>query len=214
MKKKDALNCYKYILGREPGKEELLTGDFENFKELNELRDVFITSPEFIKKYGEKITQLKEKTNSEFMIIKYIGDNNQTNPFWWVVRSDADDEITHGVLNHNIFYEPLELLDILQIDGSNPVLLDIGGNIGAFSLNFAARGWKCYAIEASEKNIEAFDKSIKMNQFDISILKYILHEKTGKMYFHQDGPYGFVSNNVFDSFDCEELNSKIGRAHV
>lgn len=86
------------------------------------------------------------------------------------------------------------------------VLLDIGANIGKFSVIFAMNGWTCCAIEASTLNSSLLKITAKLNDLAIDIEPYILHEKTGKMFFYQNGPFGLVSTEEID----EKSNQILG----
>jgi FkbM family methyltransferase len=57
------------------------------------------------------------------------------------------------------------------------------------------------------------EKSVKANNFDIKVIPKALHEKTGKLYFHSNGPWGIVMteknkhiSEVYDEIDCISLD--------
>jgi FkbM family methyltransferase len=90
------------------------------------------------------------------------------------------------------------------------VFFDIGANIGAISLKLASQGWKGYAFEASRKNAEMLERSVKINNFDIKVINKAVHKKTGMLYFHANGPWGHVvteDNQYFSGGGKEEIES-------
>ena len=70
--------------------------------------------------------------------------------------------------------------------------MDLGRNIGAFSLSFGAMGWKRFVFDASANNVNLLNKSIHLNDFDITIINKAIYDKTGNIYFGQLGPYGLI----------------------
>ena len=100
----------------------------------------------------------------------------------------------------------------LQMVFPNPgTFLDIGANIGVFSLSFAANGWKGYSFEASSKNVDALRNSVALNRFDIEIVDKAVHNKTGDLLFAQNGPWGVVHNDrdanlKYETVSCTTLD--------
>ena len=55
-------------------------------------------------------------------------------------------------------------------------MLDVGANIGVFTLYAAAAGWPVIAVEASEANAMRLQESLTMNNFHNVTLSYKLSE--------------------------------------
>jgi len=93
----------------------------------------------------------------------------------------------------------------------NGTFIDIGANIGAFCISFASRGWKGFSFEASSRNATLLKESVQLNNFDVHVSEIAIYSKTGKIYFVQNGPFGFIPNDVFkgmkyDKIDCTSLD--------
>jgi FkbM family methyltransferase len=135
--------------------------------------------------------------------LQIINTNDLSVSFFWVVYSDASDPISQSAkiskiaIEHNIF----ELLKNLSVG----TYLDLGGNIGAFSLPISALGWNGYIFEASIKNANLLQKSICINDFDITVINKAVYDKTGNIYFGQSGPYGLIQNEMTKGIPWEEI---------
>lgn len=129
--------------------------------------------------------------------------------FVWVTNRDAEDMISQYV--HQGFcgqtpwdYSGEEFWNLFQKPGT---FLDLGANIGAFCFPLAQAGWKGFAVEASERNADVLRKSILLNEFDIQVCEKAVHEKTGTVYFFQDGPQGYVQDHVHGDKPYEEIEA-------
>jgi FkbM family methyltransferase len=137
--------------------------------------------------------------NEKLAITKVSG---REKSFFWVTRMESKDPISEDARNG--------LVDINEeLKGffpKNSIFMDIGANIGAFCLSYAADGWTGYAIEASSNNANILRASIMLNDFDIVLCEKAVYDKTGDIYFFQSGPYGFVKNSVtqgnYEKIEC------------
>ena len=124
------------------------------------------------------------------------------NPFFWVVHSTADDPISQNARSGKINIEH-DLFKLFKVPG---VFLDLGSNIGAFSLPFAAMGWRGYAFEASSQNCNILKKSIHLNDFDITVVNKAIYDKTGNIYFGAGkGGCEFWSNGLIKNEVREDV---------
>jgi len=180
------------ILGREPESEEVLDRSFED---IYKLRDEFINSFEFLNWWSIKPKLIE---SGKFQII-YI--NTSPVSFYWVVDSYANDPISKNAKNSQICIDH-NLFNLFKEPGT---FLDLGGNIGAFSLSFGAMGWKGFVFEASSKNVNLLNKSIHLNDFDITVIDKAIYDKTGKIYFGQHGPFGLIQNEMTQGIKWEEI---------
>jgi len=69
------------------------------------------------------------------------------------------------------------------------VVVDLGANIGAFSLYAAKQGAIVYSVEPEPNNIKALEKNISLNNFSdkIFILPYAISNKKGVAIINDDG---------------------------
>ncbi len=114
--------------------------------------------------------------------------------FLWVCRQDANDFISENAKQGKVCMDPY-LYSIFH--SKKGTFLDLGANIGAFSLPFAIHGWKGFAFEAGSKNADVLKKSILLNDFDITVMEQAVYDRTGSIKFLENGPWGSVENDVF-----------------
>ena len=70
--------------------------------------------------------------------------------------------------------------------------LDLGANIGTFSLFYASNGWTGHAFEASRQNCNLLSKSIILNDFNIELTNVAISDKNGYISFIEDNEVGFI----------------------
>ena len=192
------LMAYKLILGREPENDNALNRHFTDYQDL---RQQFMNSEEF----KQIISEHKGSESNQIIGIIDIAEiysHNKNQRFLWCINNDATDLVSNNARKGNISIEP-SLSCLFTTKGT---FLDIGANIGAFCLSFAADGWNGYAFEASSKNAFALKSSIALNGFDIQVIESAVWEKTGKIYFMQQGPYGLVKNDLMLNAQYEEID--------
>lgn len=114
---------------------------------------------------------------------------SEKSKFFWVTYTDANDNVSTSAHNAQSWF-PDELKELCQM--KDKYFLDIGANIGGVALYLAACGWKGFAIEASSKNVEVLRKSKELNNFEIHIEDVGVWNKSGEIYFVQNGPWGYV----------------------
>lgn len=128
--------------------------------------------------------------------------NDQT--YLWVCSQAAKDTISEYAKQGRSCMHP-DLFTIFQ--KKQGVFLDLGANIGAFSLPFAAHGWKGYAFEAGSKNTDVLKKSILLNDFDITVVEQAVYDRTGSIKFVENGPWGSVENDIFHEENAVVLDT-------
>ncbi len=105
------------------------------------------------------------------------------------------------------------------VDG---VTVDIGANIGAFTLLAANHGSKVYAVEPEPHNLEAMKKNITLSGLDnlITSIPYgisnfkgtaVIHDSGGGSSIKDDGTFGseievMTLDNLFDLYHIEKVN--------
>jgi len=126
------------------------------------------------------------------------------------VETDAEssDPVSESIRNGIM---PVEEQLFNLFPNQNGTFLDLGANIGAFCLSFASQGWNGFCFEASSKNASLLKNSINHNNFDIKVFETAVYSKTGKIYFVQNGPFGFIPNDVhkdmqYERIDCVSLD--------
>ena len=109
--------------------------------------------------------------------------------FWMATEKNAQDDISVAAKEGRLSCGNVELLQLFNGKGT---FLDLGANIGVFSLGFASQGWKGIAFEAGKHNYEVLQTSLEKNAFDVSLYNKAISDKTGMLYFYENGPWGQV----------------------
>ncbi len=96
-----------------------------------------------------------------------------------------------------VWREQYEFLRFFPGEGT---FIDIGANIGVLSCLYCSKGWKGYAIEASERNVKCIKKSRDFNDLQLEIGEFAVSDKTQILRFLENGPWGTVQNDISDCF--------------
>ena len=80
----------------------------------------------------------------------------------------------------------------------NEVLIDVGSNVGIYSLFAGKKEIKTYSIEPFKKNYQSLKKNIKLNRLkNIIPLNYAISNFNGKAFFHNGGDNRFGATGGF-----------------
>lgn len=90
-----------------------------------------------------------------------------------------DTTIVPGLINGD--YEDYELHVFEKLIESKMIVLDIGANIGVYSLIAAARGATVYAFEPVPENLEFLRRNCELNHANVNIVPVAIGEKTGRV---------------------------------
>jgi FkbM family methyltransferase len=147
--------AYRLFLDREPDSDSMVQQKLWSWSNTPELRTDFMTSPEFRAKNPDTAY-----INEPNIVIKEIEEN---------VRLFVD--LSDLVIGLNIIrgsYERSELEIVRRVVQADQTVLDIGANIGLFSMIMAARvgpGGHVYAFEPMPMNADLLERSIVENHF-------------------------------------------------
>lgn len=122
--------------------------------------------------------------------------------FFAVLDKNDNDPITLALRTGNIVGIESRLLEIFPHTNNN-YFVDLGANIGSFSLFLGANGWRGCAVEASPHNVDLLQKSVALNDFNITVVNKAISDYTGSLYFRSNGPWGEVVKEPLPG--CEEL---------
>lgn len=200
--KEDVKNAYRYILGRDENSEDAIHFWMDHADSWQELRKYFLASEEYQLKHADSTIS---DSHEDFYLKKC--DKN----LLWCLRSDGNDNVSQAIKAKGSWNEAAGLQETVSALNKNNkiggVVLDLGANVGAISVPFAQAGWHAIAVEAGSRNVDALRITSKLNNLDIEVLPYIVHAETGTMYFHQNGPWGFVTNDIVKEKDAQPLNA-------
>jgi FkbM family methyltransferase len=113
-----------------------------------------------------------------------------------VVGVEDRDEISEAIRNGT--YPPFPHFQLgfsLIRPGSRVV--DLGANVGIFSVPAAALGCEVLSIDASPHNIALINESVAQNSFHkVQVVFCAVTDHVGHLDFVEKGPWGFVANDV------------------
>ena len=75
-----------------------------------------------------------------------------------------------GIWEENITNHILDILDAES--NKDSIVIDVGANIGYYSLLFASKGYNCYSFEPDPNNFEKLEESVKVNKYTEKIRLY------------------------------------------
>jgi len=115
-------------------------------------------------------------------------------PFGMFLESSTTDSGALEYLKGNYFNNYLVwLLTRFQQPGDR--VLDLGANVGTFSLAAAAAGFQVLAVEASPKHVELLRRSKQHNGFgDLQVVHAAASDRPGVLRFHPAEQWGMVAH--------------------
>src|SRR3990167_4735775 len=84
---------------------------------------------------------------------------------------------------HEIHYDAiyLDVVTVLDKEKKDPVIVDVGANIGITVQYFREHAKKVYAIEPSTEHFEALSKNKEFNHWDnVELFKYAIADRDGE----------------------------------
>ncbi|NLR97972.1 FkbM family methyltransferase [Rhizobium sp. P38BS-XIX] len=179
----DIENCYKFILGRQVNADErdAIAQDLLKLTDipLEEHRHRFLRSVEFHHRYGEL---LFDNFVPKSIFVLYETKNN------FKVHLDLRQyHMSFGIMNGE--YERFDIDLVKAILPDNGQFIDVGGNVGYYSLSVAAhpsfRG-NVLAFEPLPKLWNLFNRSIMENGFEdrVTVLQLALADEPGQMHLN------------------------------
>ena len=159
----DVVACYRLFLGREPDEEGarsffglVSTGQVPILK----LAALFMNSPEALQLRTHMATAA-----DRLELVELDGFRMTVAPEW--------NHINEAIALYKQ-YEPHITRHIVEMLAPGKVFIDIGANIGYYSLLAAAKGANVYAFEPNARNIWLLKKNAHDNNLKINILPYAL----------------------------------------
>ena len=193
--REDVINCYRYILGREPESDAVIEAHLHWFKSLVELRKNFLNCNEFVKTWGVLAqygnvfyfynTAVGDLTN---YIVKYAKNNlsptlgTVTNCFGVKIKTDFFPSILAGCENtveglpipanwHTDIAEIGSILRAVELSGDTFNIIELGCGWGAW-LNIAGKVAKdsgkkihLFGVEGDIEHLKMAEESLPMNGF-------------------------------------------------
>ncbi|MEW5986234.1 MAG: FkbM family methyltransferase [Chloroflexota bacterium] len=152
--------AYRLFLDREPESEAVIEEKLRAWRTTRDLRADFMTSAEFQQKNPD-LAYVNERN----VVIKEIGDQLRL----FVDLSDY--VIGLGIIRGR--YETGELAFVRETVKPGQTVLDVGANIGLFTITMAAlvgSTGKVFAFESLERNAELLERSVVENGFQDQVV--------------------------------------------
>ncbi|HLI29966.1 MAG TPA: FkbM family methyltransferase [Terriglobia bacterium] len=190
--------AYRMILGREPESRAAIQSHL-HCKNITELRAHFMNCHEF--RSNMHLAQFTRR--SKWVAVEVLGSFIQ-----WVDLHDR--YVSLGCLNNN--YEPSETSYFISRLGSGHTVLDIGANIGWFTLVAAKHlgpEGRIHAFEPRPETLRMLKRTIRDNglQDRVTVWPYALADQPGKLKL----TWGKETDNPGGSFLVNE--AKFGNSH-
>jgi FkbM family methyltransferase len=134
------------------------------------------------------------------------------------LKFDVRDEYT----TDNVVIKEILDENVYEVDGGRfheeGVTVDIGANIGAFSLLAAKHGCKVYAVEPEPKNLEALKNNIDINNFNEQVLAlpYGISNFKGTAIINDNGGDSTIKDNHHIGTEVEimDLDNLFSLYHI
>lgn len=197
----DIRYCFRLLLGREPSPEEwkghkLLAGN-----KLDAVVSTYINSLEFKNRKMQTITKPLLVEFPEFKI--------------YVHPDDLNISVAIALIKS---YEPHVTSVMKRLIISGMTFLDVGANVGYFSLLAASMGAKVIAVEPSINDVKLLYLSAALNGFEIEIYPFAAMHRHGLISFASD-IVKFTECDLQDILQCdlvfaEKLDNLVEKADV
>ncbi len=183
----DVVNCYRLLLLRSPDVEGL-----KNFstliasgeKPLADLVSLFLKSPEFMAHQASR--QHRPQQLVEVNLVNAGGKIRMiVAPDWNGINAEI--ATTHT-------YEPHVTEQLMRHIKPGTCFVDIGANVGYYSILAADAGAKVWAFEPNARNVWLLSKNARLNDLSIMVMPYALADSARLMIYDPLDGNGAVSN--------------------
>jgi len=122
---------------------------------------------------------------------------------------DVRDTIGISVWHRPTFYDKNERTLFCDAIGKDSVVLDVGANIGIYTLLAAKRGARVFSIEADPRNAEMLRHHVHLNGFDdrVTILPIAAGDKAGTITIYRY-PGNSGHSNLYEGVDPVQVPCK------
>jgi|GEM_PF-2019710 len=126
--------------------------------------------------------------------------NSEVGPLTYFVLDSYNDPLARALKEEKptILSEAFNYIHFLNLSMKNYIMLDIGANLGIYSLPFAKNGYEVVAFEANRQNCTQIRASIEKNNLNVSVIEKAVTETSGTYRFVEAGPYGHLENSFLN----------------
>ncbi|QDK02948.1 methyltransferase [Streptomyces phage Braelyn] len=100
---------------------------------------------------------------------------------FWMYAEDDDEAMTPHFKNGLCYWESWVTKYISERVPTGAIFVDVGANVGYYSLWAAAHGCEVVAFEPNKHLVQMIENSAKANGFYIEVMPWALSDKNGKM---------------------------------
>lgn len=136
---------------------------------------------------------------------------------FWVYPESANDIVSNVTAAGGCWDD--FMLPIINEVAPGRTVIDVGANIGTFTIYAAKRGLKVYSFEACPENYEVLVENVKLNNLDVTahnvalydteremqILGRTVNEKSGFAVIPTDAPNSTYRSRTLDSYDLQDV---------
>lgn len=119
------------------------------------------------------------------------------------------DSLFIPAIYHEIYYDGIyvDVMNVLDKEKKDPVIVDVGANIGVVTQYMREHAAKVYSIEPSDEHFEALKANKEFNKWDnVEIFKYAISNEDGEAELRLNGPNRTSHSIVFKKQDGESSN--------
>lgn len=159
---------------------------------LDPLKNIQQFYPETKESIPELVAKLIESKNPTFISLKRWKEPMALSALFYPNGTPEKpikfDELFIPYIYNEIYFDGvyLDVVNMLQHTKTDPVIVDVGANIGVVTQYLRQYG-KVYAVEPSKEHFEALAKNKEFNHWDnVELFNYAIADKEGEMEFHHN----------------------------
>jgi len=166
-----------------------------------------------VERIGASNTDAGHKFTKSYVTLTDPVASGTAKPFYVAVHSGEIDAVRQQIFNRGSYYETAltqhiaDVFDSKRAEGAESIMLDVGGNVGWFSLVAAAHGaTKVYTFEPNARYTVRFCESLLLNGWAGDVVTPVrkgVGKKNEQMEFHLD-----MNNPGESTFQKAEENNK------
>jgi len=132
---------------------------------------------------------------------------------YWMPR-DRQDPLSQSIMeaDPHLFQEPLALLPY-YVHPSQGTFIDIGANIGIWSLVNAKMGYRVLSFEAGPENCQILNKAVELNELtNMTVINVAVTDRSKTLKFLERGPWGHIleDDESYDPVKDGDSRSTLG----
>ncbi len=153
------------------------------------------------KKYSLKVTSREQVTNPD-RVHPGIGMRRRSDGLYWEIPPNFPEAVV-GLLEHEGKVKEF----LMPRFKAGQTFVDVGANVGGYSLRAAAFDMKVYAFEPNPDNLTLLRRNIEINKLPVEVLPYALGSKAAKARLAPNGGVSRIVEKEGVEVDMRTLDS-------